>query len=311
MISSSVDSPQFKQASNVQKIRKERRAALSGWSLRSFFVDDDIKEELDAGVGLFGDEFLSNDNPDKFATKYVPLKTVGGDMHITRLPNGGTGLIVGKNTLSEMVNILKMEANNNRVMTEEEWRDFDLMEPQEFADLMKKIRELYMEHFAVDEVIFVDEPYIRNHIRRKNKIQSSAMRGYAFFHSDMLVKTATDKDGRPVAFCTSCESGSEKENDYARRVGNQFAKLGYEVYSLPCGRVPAMNYSNAIMFKNAKGGKVVMLPQYGIPEDEEAEMVYARRGFEVRKIDMSYIGRMPLENQALTGSVHCKFVVMK
>ncbi len=40
-------------------------------------------------------------------------------------------------------------------------------------------------------------------------------------------------------------------------------------------------------------------------------MAYARRGFEVRRIDMSYIGRMPLENQALTGSVHCKFVVMK
>jgi len=163
---------------------------------------------------------------------------------------------------------------------------------------------------GVNDVIFIDEPNIRRQINLGARISHEWLKSYDFFHSDMIVKTATASDGRGIAFCSD-QAVKGPDSGYLWRIQEQFVGLGYDVKLLGCGPCAAMNYTNSVMFKPTRHSKtVVMLPQYGAPGDEEAAKVYESCGFEVRKVDMSAISRLPIEDRMTTGSLHCRAVVM-
>lgn len=306
MISSSLDATMYKQASNIHKVFD---ADPRNGTAASAIPD----EEAGAGLGLFGDEILAKDYPGKFTEHYVPVVTNNGDVRVTRLPSGKVGLIVGKKSLSQTIQALRLQENGRMPANEDQWREFDAIGPESFANWMEKIKNLYVEYFGVEEVILLDEPFLNDFIhRRKGTVQNRAMQGYDFFDSDMIVNTSTDKNGKAVAFCTNYKDTSERgqnESDYTARIAQQLENLNYEIALLPCGSEPTMNYANSVIVtKNDK--KIVRLPQYGIPQDKEAERIYSSRGFEVIKVDMSFVKKVLKSIRRKTGSVHCAVSVM-
>lgn len=298
-------------ASCKQTYESTKRAVASLVPLRAVsdsLSNEDTIEEAGAVLHEFGDEILAERHGDSFTLKYVPVMTEGGDLKITRLPNGGIGLIVGKLNLSRTIMSMQLAENPGVAdlkMLNEVGRD-------KFVVLLEKVKALYKEYFAVDEVIIIDEPYIRGEARRNGYVRHSGLRSYGFFHCDMLVRTATDQNGKAVAFCSSSnmrDRGDGGNCRYLFRVQEQFASLGYDVESMETGQYPSMNYANSVMFRNGEA-KVVLVPQYGIRQDAAAVEAYRRRGFEVRVVDQSYIQKLPPEDKALVGGPDCKLVVL-
>ena len=309
LVASSIEATQFNLLREMQRSQREHRdfsePLLSLRKIRSLILADEAEvDEAEIGIRAYGDEFLAEKYPEKFALKYVPVATTGGDMQITRLPDGRLALIVGKENLSRTVLSMQLEESpgvNFMALNE--------VDPEKFEGFLERARETYKLHFGVEEVIFIDEPYIRQQIEVGNRIRHTGLESYKFFHSDMIVKTATCNDGRRVAFCSS-QALKEPDSGYLWRIQEQFRRLGYDVKLLECGPFVAMNYTNVIMFMGERGKTIVMLPQYGAPGDEEAAKVYKSCGFEVRKVDMSSLWQLPPKDRMATGSLHCMSVVM-
>jgi hypothetical protein len=215
---------------------------------------------------------------------------------------------MGKDNLSRMIQMVQMEKIGRVV----DVRDINEIDKDQFFELMEKVKALYRDSFGV-EVIILDEPYITREVKRNGYVKHSGLRSYGFFHADMLVKTATNPDGKALAFCSSNAGCSSESGDccYLPRIQEQFAGLGYQVVPIETGQYPVTNYANSLMFRPAPGRRIVLLPQYGITQDAAAERAYLSHGFEVRKVDQSYIKRLPLEQKALLGGPHCKAVVLE
>lgn len=287
---------------------KYSRAMMSQGSLNDLRMGEDNIQTAGIAMRLLGDEFLAKSYPGKFNLKHLPVMAVGGDLPITRLPNGKVGLIMGKDNLSRMIQMMQLE----RIGRPVDVRDINEMGKDQFFDLMEKVKALYRDSFGV-EVIVLDEPYITREVKRNGYVKHSGLRSYGFFHADMLVKTATSPDGKALAFCSSNTECPSESDDcrYLPRIQEQFAGLGYQVVPIETGQYPVMNYANSLMFRPDQKRRIVLLPQYGISQDAAAERNFLDHGFEVRKVDQSYIKRLPIEQKALMGGPHCKAVVLE
>lgn len=291
-----------------RQLAKYSRAMASPESLNDLSMGEDNIQTAGIAMRLFGDEFLARSYPGKFNLKHLPVMTVGGDLPITRLPNGKVALIMGKENLSRMIQMMQTD----RIGRDIDVREINEIDKDQFLELMEKVKALYRDSFGV-EVIILDEPYITREVKRNGYIKHSGLRSYGFFHADMLVKTATNPDGKALAFCSSNAGCSNESGDcrYLPRIQEQFAGLGYQVVPIETGPYPVMNYANSLMFRPDQKRRIVLLPQYGIPQDAAAERAYLNHGFEVRKVDQSYVKKLPLEQKALLGGPHCKAVVLE
>lgn len=287
---------------------KYSRAMMSQDSLNDLRMGEDNIQTAGIAMRLFGDDFLAKSYPGKFNLKHLPVMTVGGDLPITRLPNGKVALIMGKENLSRMIQMMQTD----RIGKDVDVREINEIDKDQFLELMEKVKALYRDSFGV-EVIILDEPYITREVKRNGYLKHSGLRSYGFFHADMLVKTATNPDGKALAFCSSNAGCSNESGDcrYLPRIQEQFAGLGYQVVPIETGPYPVMNYANSLMFRPDQKRRIVLLPQYGIPQDAAAERAYLNQGFEVRKVDQSYIQRLSLNEKALLGGPHCKAVILE
>lgn len=311
-------------------------------------------EKAEYALRMFVDDFLGKRHPDKFSTTDVNLRFDGGDMYVTRLPDGKTALIIGGKTIADNLVLLKDECP-----------------PYQFVGTISRtnaryhlagIKRQFKDRFGVDEVIVLDEDQIMYGSSEENghsKNPDSVMHPL-FFHTDMVVKTATSPTGEHIAFCTDydpeklpelaktlCDMGGcygpngkdipletttdrlQEMLEYLERVQAQFRDLGYKVVKLPCGSSAVLNYTNSVMFTDENGVKVVIVPQYGIPEDAVAVEEYKKAGFKV--LAASYadfvkdtnamsdhnnlLHKMDLRENAdagmnANGSWHCRSVVL-
>ncbi|MDA1060830.1 MAG: hypothetical protein O3B47_03480 [bacterium] len=314
LASSSLDSGQY---ARLPKYTPPTLPTINGARIKNLIVDQGEVRDAIGAVILLGDEMLDRDYPKAFNAVRVPVKTEGGDLSITRLPDGGVGLIVGPENLTEtIINMANDEAGETkynahvRRFSGEEPVGTSKMPGLEFLELLKKARALYEKSFEVDQVIIIDEARIKSLGSMGEAgvhVDFNDIKKKSFFHSDMVVKTATDAKGKPVAFCTHSIQSSERS--YLRRVQHQFSQLGYDVVQVPVGYYPATNYVNSQMFTR-NGEKVAIVPQYGYPEDEDAVSVYESRGFKVVKTDMSNLRETPKEEIMNIGSLHCRAEIL-
>jgi hypothetical protein len=257
---------------------------------------------------FLGDNLLVEKHDKRFAGYEAPISCTGGDLQITRLPNGKTGCILGKLNLANMIMGIMYGSKDP-----ETDKNPDLAIGREGIELIK---ELYCRTLEVDECIIIDEDELINN--PASATYGNMAYGTAFFHSDMMVKTASSpKDpSQQLAFVTNIPSllgigistnTYRPDIPYLERVQNQFKELGYKVIKLPCGPWATMGYTNSIMFTRGDK-KYVAVPQYGIDKDQRAVAIFENEGFEVIKVDMSFVGE--LEAKDKTGSVHCRTVVL-
>ncbi len=301
--------PVAKVNAEARKVAGFYQPLISLERLRGIAVDPDDEVTAMSGLQQFGDEVLVEEHADKFDLKYVPVKCEGGDLQIVRMPDGKTGLVVGKQNVFFSAFALALKEGGVDVENVEDVRSLE-MQPLKFAKLLEQVRANYMDYFGVEKVVILDEEDLLRRVSRVTAITLGAAVDMDFFHSDMVVKTATDKDGKPVAFCSMVDK-TDRNYPYLARIRQQFEDLGYEIEELPCGEYATFNYTNTTMF-SSKGAKqkVVIVPQFGIPEDAHAVEVYRRRGFEVRTADHSYIKDRDPKSAKRSGASHCKVVVL-
>lgn len=281
-----------------------------------------MRSDLDHFTDINSYRFLGDESliaySDDFVGIPVPLLCAGGDMRTIRLPNGGVGLVIGKETYANLLMIFAsivndIKGNSDALQTTLPFDQFD--------HFLKELKELYKEYLGVDEVIILDEGYVLERASANREVDLVEVgRGSAFFHNDMLVKFSTTPAGGNVAFCTDLMQ-TRQYNEFfinpgdeylIERVPEQLRALGFEVRPLPCGPIPALNYANALIFSPAPGSKVAMVPQYGMIEDDYALEVYQAQdlGLEVIPVDMSYLNNPEDGLAHRTGSVHCNFAVL-
>jgi len=280
----------------IMKISQDSKGAYSGGGI-------DPCEAL----RFVGDDLVVKRYPNYFAGIEAPVSLVGGDVQIIRLPDGRIACLVGKDNLSKTALYIK-GANS---LYSNDGGSLDLTK-----EALMNIKNMYREALRVDECIFLDE---------ENIFANAPLMDYgklalfsSFFHSDMIVKTASSpKDpSEHLAFVTDVKplSGDESteafvwDSEYLDRVEKQFKDLGYRIVSLPCGPYAALNYTNSVMFTR-DGKKYVLLPQYGIHTDNQASDIFENEGFEVRRVDMSFILEW-MSAVKNAGSLHCMTVVM-
>ncbi len=306
IVGSSLDARKFRAWKNGFEEMLEEMELRGGLDLVSWLTNAAKEEEVIMALHAFGDEALAHKNPEKFDLKFAPLSCEGGDLQPTRLPDGRMGLIVGKmNLLFSLQGRLGINLRDKFVPGER------------FLSELENIKEDYKKYFGVEEVIVLDEEYLKKDAEVGGVSIESLERGSSFFHSDMVVKTATGADGARVAFITSTEDwgeidahGYSTNTKYLRRIRDQFEALGYKIEDMPCTRFAPLNYVNNIMFDHPQEGKTVVLPQYGDRQDEVAAEKYAKYGFKIRKVDMKHAMTVPDEDKKSMGSVHCSFVVL-
>lgn len=284
------------------------RYDLSIDALRDVAVNPNDDVTARAGLQRFGDELLAEESPDEFNLKYVPVKSDGGDLQVVRMPNGEKGLIVGKENLFFSIFALGIENGDVETSNASEVKDLEI-DPLKFVKLMEQVKANYIDSFGVDHLIVLDEEDLLKRVSRVRDVVLKAAVDMDFFHADMVVKTATDKDGKRVAFCTTVDKVNPNFA-YLSRIRQQFEELGFEIEELPCGEYATLNYTNTTMFSPRGGQKTVIVPQYGIPEDAQAVEAYRRRGFKVGTADHSYIKERDPESAKRSGGPHCKVVVM-
>lgn len=247
----------------------------------------------------FGDELLASGYPERFVSKPIPLRCEGGDLQITRLPNGKTALILGDANFRANVGAVMSGANANG--REGRNANFD------YSYLMTKFA--YQKFFSVDDCIILDDKGILKDLPGSTINQWVDPGRSGFYHADMCVRTAVDPNGRYVAFVTSTDTEktriAEKDVRHLRNIRLQFEGLGFDIVELPCGRFPSLNYTNVLIFKPQDGPATVMLPCYGERSlDDEAARLYESRGFKIIRTDMS--DRLRSEEEIRKGgSLHC------
>lgn len=258
-------------------------------------LQDDLKK-TSAGMPIFVDEIIEDKYPENFDLTMVHPLCNNGDMQITKLPNGKTGLIIGKSTFFENMVLLFKE----RVLSAQ-------MSIEQLAESILLIKKLYRRGLSVDEVILVDEGQIEQIARDKNMIGGKDLHEKTFFDIDMVVKTVTAPNGKMTALCTEPNYQLDYEaQEYLKRVRKQFEELGFDIVTLPCGHYGSMNYVNSIILDR----KTAYVPQYGIHQDLEAVQAYRELGYEVVTVDMSRIHTLPEDIQKRTGSLHCQIVAL-
>lgn len=304
--SSTLDMNEFK---NLPSYEPPQEPFINEDKIRHMLADQNIRMQAIAGIGLLGDEMLVRDNPNAFESHRVPVKLEGGDIDSVRLPNGKVALMVGPwNIINSIVELANEEAGR-KIYTSNAVEGFSVMPQDVFMRFFEQLKENYRKYLGVSDVIFVDEENIRSLIQEYEGISLGSLFSQKFFHTDMVVKVATDGDGKPVAFCTLCDNADPMDVYYLTRVRAQFESLGYEVVYLPCGPFPTMNYTNSLMYTK-DGEKVVMMPTYGISEDEVAAKVYTERGFRVVKAYLSNIKDLDPSKLDNLGSVHCRAEIL-
>lgn len=183
------------------------------------------------GVLSFGDELLAKRYPDKFVARDVPVRTEGGDMHISRTPDGKIILVVGRKNLTETAVFKDPNLTKDRGVY------FGLTGPNFVLERLEEIRILYQKAFGVDKVVFLGEDFLytlaREEYDRRRELEGDYL-GYEgrpsydrmvdqesavpvmssfFFHLDMALKTVTTSSGESVAFCT--DYTEEQAMEYA------------------------------------------------------------------------------------------------
>lgn len=269
------------------------------------------KPEIDVceAMRFLGDDLLVEEHDSRFVGISLPISCVGGDLQIIRLPNGRTGCLLGKLNLANMM---------TAIMYEKEYPEKGMIPNLALTkDAIALIKELYCRALGVDECILLDEEEVANNSETATYTEMAY--GSTFFHSDMIVKTASSpkSPSQQLAFVTNVPSllGTaistntyKTDIPYLKRVRKQFEDLGYKIIDLPCGPWPTMGYTNSVMFTR-NGKKYVAVPQYGIEKDQRAVETFENEGFEVIKVDMSFINEMG-ERKKDTGSLHCRTVVL-
>lgn len=181
---------------------------------------------------LMGDEMLAKRYPEKFMDKDVPVKTEGGDIHISRMPNGKIALVVGLKNLAETVFFGIKDPATGRLVTE----DYAPTTTMVF-EFMEEAKKMYKKTFDVDEVIIAGEEFLylaameqyrrideahnhyrayRKHTRYEQMIYQEVIDGIPphnqfFFHLDMALKTVTTPSGESVALCTEFTNKDAKK----------------------------------------------------------------------------------------------------
>jgi|GEM_PF-3501637 len=267
-------------------------------------------ESAEHAARMFTDDFLEEFYPERFSATDVDLRFDGGDLHVTRLPNGKTALVIGPKTIADNIILDKNICPPYKAV---------LALPKEDAVVrMNDIKESFKKRFGVDEVIILGDDHILR-VNPDNSGKPDPIVPPLFFHTDMVVKTATNSSGEHIAFCTDydpanfvkimkdiCDAAgcynpdgsdapiapmAERMRDsvmfYLQSVQWQFSSLGYEVVKLPCGVSATLNYTNSVMFTGKGGEKFVIVPRYGIPQDLEAVAAYTKAGFKVLIADYS------------------------
>ena len=274
-------------------------------------LDEPLRTTTTKGVGAIGDDILAKKYPDIFSKKMVLPPVAGGDLAITRLPNGKLGALVGRHNLMRLFDGLSRNAAGS-------------VSPNYFNNILEDSKRKYAKALGVDEVIIPGQEHMKTYLADYGMIDLKKMlmeclsgdtpKNFPFFHIDMAVKTATTPDGENVAFCTDIES---RKNEYPSNaktylddIRSQFGDLGFKIVNLPCGPHAPMNYTNCLMFTNEEGEKIVMLPQYGIDEDKEAENIYRSQGFKVVPVDMTDSMDTSAKTAGREGSLHCRTVVL-
>lgn len=304
LASSTLDATEFK---NLPHYEPPTVPTINLPRIRNILVDGNEVIQATAGINLLGDEILVRDNPASFKAHMVPVKLEGGDVDAIRLPNGEVGLMVGPwSVISNIVNLANKEAGRKKYSAND-IDGFSKIPRDVFVRLLRKLEEDYRKFLGVSKVIFVDEANFLSLAEQYDDIPLEALFPQKFFHTDMAVKVATDGSGKPIAFCTGCNS--PMGIDYLQRVKAQFLDLGYEIVDLPCGPFPVMNYTNGLMYTK-NGEKVVVMPTYGIDEDEVAARIYQKRGFRVVKVDLSSIKDFDPGRLDNLGSVHCRAEIL-
>lgn len=241
-------------------------------------------EHADIAMRLAGDEFLAQEHPRDFNMLHVLPYVEGGDMQIARV-HGKTVLIIGPGVIAHTILGIRhaaMGANledANAPLVQHELRQF-----------IDGVKDQYKKIFGVHEVIALGDAVYQKYFQEGGSIKPSDMiTSSAFFHSDMIVKPATDprNPDNALAFCTHI-SGNEGDTLYLEESQKKLRDAGFEVIQLPCGAWPALNYVNSTMFMK-DGKKTVMVPQYDIPEDKSAIQTYEAMGFKTIAVDMSHV----------------------
>lgn len=255
-------------------------------------------ESQQTGSVLLIDELLAERYPKVFKTHQVAVICEGGDMEITRLPNGKSALVVGTSVMVRMVCYLAS------LMSKQTGESYAMSVPEAFT----AVEEYYRKTFNVEEVIVLNPGSIFRACSLVPKEYtphlSSVSFTPAFYHQDMIVRPTVDPKGKYVAFCTTIDPSTMTLNPYdeilLRQARVQFEVLGYEIVDLPFGIEPAQNYTNVQMFTPSGKNTTVLLPQYGHPFDNLARSKYEQRGYTVIPVDFS--GADPDD---FSGSVHC------
>lgn len=176
------------------------------------------------GIKLFADEFLAKRYHDKFTQKDLPVRLEGGDLHITRLPNGKIALIVGPKNLTETI-MYGIKDEYGQILAQSYIPDVSVI-----ARFYEQARALYKKSFeGVDEVFFLGEGYqallainrnlseidgdrrdraIGKKVEGIDRGHSEYLLSYGnfFFHLDMMLKTVTTPSGESVALLTEFSS---------------------------------------------------------------------------------------------------------
>ena len=253
---------------------------------------------------LFTDDFLGKRYPDKFETTDVNLRFEGGDLHVTRLPDGRTALVIGAKTIADNLVLYKEDCPPYKMILR--------LSKDEAISRLFEIKNAFKKRFGVDDVIVLGEDALLRRTPGLGNKPEPAVPSL-FFHTDMVLKTATNKTGEHIAFCTDydpsnfekimqeiCDAtgcynpdgsnaavgplAAEMEESvmfFLQSVQLQFQSLGYRVIKLPCGVSAVLNYTNSVMFTGKNGEKFAIVPQYGIPEDAIAIESYKQAGFTV------------------------------
>jgi hypothetical protein len=277
------------------------------------------------GLSSFIDEGVVNRYPMRYSAYHVPVSCVGGDLEVTRFPNGKVGMIIGKsNFVDTCTAYAGMEG-----MLKKDGKGPVLIDPSDFRQVGSVVKALYAKSFGVDEVVILGEDWIYSQM---DEMPTPAlMNAGAFFHLDMIVKTATNARGEQVAFVsdynpmrsiiqngrgvpvggnirTQISQAQFFDRSYIQGAVEQLERAGYRIVWMPSGAVPAQNYVNSLACMTPDVGKRMLIPEYGLVEDAGARKAYEDEGFVVTS------GRVPYMDEALklgpeAGGYHCSVVV--
>ncbi len=246
------------------------------------------------------DDLVAKDYPDVFQRKLVDPYLIGGDMTPIRLPDGRSAIVMGRDALAKSVMALRIRSG------EPLQHVHGRVSHTQMRGYIDRIKRELKSSLGTDEVIILGEKEVFDD--DPGFVYLTRIRDVRLFHSDMVVKAVETPKGENVAFVTNEDSG--KDGKILESTREEFSELGFNIVDLPVGKVGTLNYANSVVYTPEEGRKVVLLPQYGIPEDVEARRIFEEHGFEVRTVDYSHLADIDEETLAQMGSVHCTTVVM-